>query len=54
MADTVRYWLEHGLGARSDATVKMYTTYADKHVIPALGARKLTADLVLLYTTTTF
>jgi hypothetical protein len=29
------------LGARSDATVKMYNTYADKHVIPALGARKL-------------
>ncbi|MFI6991634.1 tyrosine recombinase XerC [Nonomuraea wenchangensis] len=37
----MRYWLEHGLGARSGATVKMCTTYADKHVIPALGARKL-------------
>ncbi|WP_344494532.1 site-specific integrase [Nonomuraea monospora] len=41
VADAVRYWLEHGLGARSDATVKMYNTYASKHVIPALGARKL-------------
>ncbi|GAA3101706.1 site-specific integrase [Nonomuraea salmonea] len=41
VADAVRYWLEHGLGGRSDATVKMYITYADKHVIPALGARKL-------------
>ncbi|MFI6181181.1 tyrosine recombinase XerC [Nonomuraea sp. NPDC051191] len=41
VADAVRYWLEHGLGARSEATVKMYNTYADKHVIPALGARKL-------------
>ncbi|MER5997604.1 hypothetical protein ABT120_03450 [Nonomuraea angiospora] len=41
VADAVRYWLEHGLGARSEATVKMYNTYVDKHVIPALGARKL-------------
>ncbi|MGW4792249.1 site-specific integrase [Nonomuraea sp. NPDC004297] len=41
MADAVRYWLEHGLGVRSDATVKMYNTHASKHVIPALGARKL-------------
>ncbi|MEO3892122.1 site-specific integrase [Nonomuraea sp. B5E05] len=41
VTDAVRYWLEHGLGARSGATVKMYNTYADKHVIPALGARKL-------------
>ncbi|MEV4750520.1 site-specific integrase [Streptosporangium sp. NPDC049248] len=41
VADAVKYWLQHGLGGRSATTVKMYTTYADKHVIPAVGARKL-------------
>ncbi|MET9336516.1 site-specific integrase [Nonomuraea sp. NPDC003804] len=41
VANAVRYWLEHGLSGRSPATVTMYHTYADKHVFPALGARKL-------------
>ncbi|WP_371784175.1 site-specific integrase [Streptosporangium subroseum] len=41
VADAVKYWLQHGLAGRSATTVKMYTTYADKHVIPAVGARKL-------------
>ena len=41
VADAVKYWLQHGLGGRSATTVKMYTTYADNHVIPAVGARKL-------------
>ncbi|MFI6455217.1 tyrosine recombinase XerC [Streptosporangium amethystogenes] len=41
VADAVKYWLQHGLGGRSATTVKMYTTCADKHVIPAVGARKL-------------
>ncbi|WP_433241538.1 site-specific integrase [Streptosporangium sp. CA-135522] len=41
VADAVKYWLQHGLGGRSANTVKMYTTFADKHVIPAVGARKL-------------
>ncbi|WP_449063725.1 site-specific integrase [Planomonospora algeriensis] len=41
VADAVTYWLQHGLGGRSETTVKMYTTFADTHVIPALGARKL-------------
>lgn len=41
VADAVRYWLEHGLGGRSASTVRMYTTFAETHVIPALGARKL-------------
>jgi integrase len=39
--DAVQYWLAHGLSGRSTSTVKMYTTYADTHVLPALGARKL-------------
>jgi hypothetical protein len=41
VADAVKYWLQHGLVGRSATTVKMYTTFADKHVIPAVGARKL-------------
>lgn len=41
VADAVKYWLAHGLGGRSASTVRMYTTYAEVHVIPALGARKL-------------
>ncbi|MEU4405527.1 site-specific integrase [Streptosporangium sp. NPDC023963] len=41
VTDAVRYWLQHGLAGRSATTVKMYTTFADKHVIPAVGARKL-------------
>ncbi|MFC7649373.1 tyrosine-type recombinase/integrase [Streptosporangium lutulentum] len=41
VTDAVKYWLQHGLAGRSATTVKMYTTYADKHVIPAVGARKL-------------
>ncbi|MGN9785425.1 tyrosine-type recombinase/integrase [Nonomuraea sp. ZG12] len=39
--EATQYWLEHGLGGRSASTVRMYTTYAETHVIPALGARKL-------------
>lgn len=41
VADAVRYWLENGLKGRAQKTVKMYTWYAETHVIPALGARKL-------------
>ncbi|MGW0590310.1 hypothetical protein [Streptosporangium sp. NPDC002607] len=39
VADAVKYWLQHGLAGRSATTVKMYTTYADKHVIPARWVR---------------
>ena len=35
------YWLLHGLSGRADDTVTNYTNLAEKHVIPALGARKL-------------
>ncbi|MGW5260924.1 tyrosine-type recombinase/integrase [Microbispora sp. NPDC004025] len=41
MSDAVTYWLAHGLGGRSPSTVRMYTTFAETHVLPALGARKL-------------
>jgi integrase len=41
VADAVQYWLEHGLGGRGERTVKMNTWYANKHVLPAIGARKL-------------
>ncbi|MER5624871.1 hypothetical protein ABT061_27940 [Streptosporangium sp. NPDC002544] len=39
VADAVKYWLQHGLAGRSATTVKMYTTFADKHVIPARWVR---------------
>ncbi|MEV0967785.1 tyrosine-type recombinase/integrase [Microtetraspora glauca] len=41
VTNAVRYWLEHGLAGRSSTTVRMYTSFAETHVIPALGARKL-------------
>ncbi|HLV75207.1 MAG TPA: site-specific integrase [Vulgatibacteraceae bacterium] len=41
VADAVDYWLEHGLSGRSERTVEMNRTFAETHVIPALGARKL-------------
>ncbi|MEV4080652.1 tyrosine-type recombinase/integrase [Nonomuraea fuscirosea] len=39
--DAVLYWLANGLKGRSGRTVETYTWYASKHVIPAIGARKL-------------
>jgi hypothetical protein len=47
VADAVRNRLEFGLNGRGSATVDKYTILANKHIIPALGARKLvdlTAD----------
>lgn len=41
VAEAVEYWLQHGLSGRSERTVEMNRTFAEKHVIPALGARKL-------------
>lgn len=41
VAEAVRYWLTYGLNGRDGATVANYTTLANQHVIPALGARKL-------------
>ncbi|MFI6741205.1 tyrosine recombinase XerC [Nonomuraea sp. NPDC050451] len=39
--DAVTYWLTNGLKGRSEKTIKTYTWYANTHVIPSLGARKL-------------
>ncbi|RJL29954.1 tyrosine-type recombinase/integrase [Bailinhaonella thermotolerans] len=39
--DAVTYWLANGLRGRSSSTIEMYVWYANKHVIPAIGARKL-------------
>jgi len=41
VASAVREWLEFGLGNRDPATAKKCRILAGKHVIPALGARKL-------------
>lgn len=41
VGDAVTYWLTYGLSGRDKSTVGMYRTYADTHVIPALGRRKL-------------
>ena len=42
---TVRHavedWLDHGLGRQSAATVTKYRNLSGKHIVPALGARKL-------------
>jgi hypothetical protein len=38
---TVQDWLDHGLGGRDPATVETRRILAHRHVIPALGARKL-------------
>ncbi|NAS21966.1 tyrosine-type recombinase/integrase [Herbidospora sp. NEAU-GS84] len=41
VADAVKYWLVHGLKGRDPRTVRLYTEFAENHVIAALGARKL-------------
>ncbi|WP_061291408.1 site-specific integrase [Herbidospora cretacea] len=41
VADTVKYWLTHGLKGRDPRTVTLYTEFAENHIISALGARKL-------------
>ncbi|MEU4225986.1 tyrosine-type recombinase/integrase [Nonomuraea sp. NPDC026600] len=41
VAAAVTYWLESGIPRLDSSTAKMYQTYATKHVIPCLGARKL-------------
>jgi integrase len=41
VADAVNYWLDNGLPGREHDTVKMYRTYAKKHLLPELGKRKL-------------
>jgi integrase len=41
VADAVNHWLAYGLSGRNPQTVSMYRTYAETHIIPALGKRKL-------------
>jgi integrase len=41
VAEAVRNWLEFGLSHRDPATAKKCRILAAKHIIPALGARKL-------------
>jgi integrase len=41
VGDAVTYWLAYGLNGRSSNTVEMYRIYAETHIIPVLGKRKL-------------
>src|SRR4051794_9343658 len=41
VAQAVNDWLTHGLSGRDASTVGKLRVIADKHVIPAIGARKL-------------
>jgi integrase len=41
VTDAVRNWLAYGLAGRDSATVDNYSVLANKHIIPALGLRKL-------------
>ncbi|GAA5048073.1 integrase [Thermocatellispora tengchongensis] len=41
VSDAVREWLEFGLSGREASTVENRRILAERHVIPALGARKL-------------
>jgi integrase len=41
VADAVNYWLAYGLSGRDLHTVSMYRTYAETHIFPVLGKRKL-------------
>ena len=49
MRQAVESWLEHGLAGRDPSTVRNRTILARRHVLPALGSRRLaelTADEV--------
>ena len=37
----VESWLEHGLAGRDPSTVRNRTILARRHVLPALGSRRL-------------
>ena len=41
VGEAVNSWLAFGLSGRSPQTVSMYRIYAETHMIPALGKRKL-------------
>ena len=41
VGDAVEDWLQYGLQGRSSATIEKYRTFADTHILPELGKRKL-------------
>lgn len=41
VADAARYWLRYGLSNKDSDTASLYTVVVEKHIIPALGTRKL-------------
>jgi integrase len=41
VGDAIAYWLAYGLNGRDEHTISMYRTYAETHIIPALGKRPL-------------
>lgn len=41
LGDAVNYWLGYGLNGRDPGTVSMYRIYAETHIIPVLGKRKI-------------
>jgi integrase len=41
VGDAVHYWLDHSLGGRSPKTITMNRIYAETHIMPVLGKRKL-------------
>lgn len=41
LGEAVNYWLTYGLSGRDPHTVSMYRTYAETHILPVLGKRRL-------------
>jgi integrase len=41
VGEAVAYWLAYGLSGRDGRTIDMYRTYAETHIIPAIGKRPL-------------
>lgn len=41
VGEAVNYWLTYGLSGRDPNTVDLYRRFADTHILPALGKRKL-------------
>jgi len=41
VGSAITHWLEHGLSGRDPNTVDMYRIYAETHIVPVLGKRKL-------------
>ena len=41
VGNAITHWLEHGLSGRDPNTVDTYRIYAETHIVPVLGKRKL-------------